>query len=289
MTPFLDKMQYFTADCVQTALSFVKILLFTKFHTDVPLSVTHPKELVVMGNGPSLNGLIEKSPSFWQDKCCLMVNFSACSKQFTVVKPELYVVADPYFWLQPESTERLFGTISQTVTWPMHLFMPVRSRSHKTWQELVAKNPNIFLHFYNTTPVEGFKCITYPLYKKGWGMPRPHNVLIPAIMLGLRMPFERLYLAGAEHSWLSEVMVDDDNTVYYGAKHFYTQQAVQVKARVHNDQSSILFEILYHMYVVFKGYFQIKAYARYLHKEIFNITPNSYIDAFERIKIEPEL
>ena len=43
------------------------------------------------------------------------------------------------------------------------------------------------------------------------------------------------------------------------------------------------------MYVVFKGYFQIKAYARYLHKEIFNITPNSYIDAFERIKIEPEL
>lgn len=286
MIPFLDKLQRFTTDCAQTVLSFVKILLFTKFRTNVPILSSGKRELVIMGNGPSLSDFIEKSPSFWRDKTCLMVNFSACSEQFTVVKPELYLIADPYFWQHQESTERLFNRMVQVVTWPIYLFMPVRSIPYSTWKKIATQNPNIIIHFYNTTPVEGLECITNFLYKKGWGMPRPHNVLIPAIMTGLRMPFQKLYLAGAEHSWLSEVIVDDNNTVYYGAKHFYTNQAVRVKARDHNDKSSKLYEILFHMYIVFKGYFRIKDYARYLQKEIYNITPKSYIDAFERIKVE---
>ncbi|MBQ7824091.1 MAG: hypothetical protein IJ338_07980 [Bacteroidaceae bacterium] len=284
MTPFLDKLQRFTTDCVQTALSFVKIILFSKFRTKVPILTSEKNELVIMGNGPSLSDFIEKSPSFWQNKTCLMVNFSACSEQFTIVKPELYVIADPYFWEQQESTERLFGRMVQTVTWPIHLFMPVRSIPYKTWQKMVKENSNIIVHFYNTTPVEGLECITNFLYKRGWGMPRPHNVLIPAIMTGLRMPFQRLYLAGAEHSWLLEVIVDDDNTLYYESIHYYTKQVVRQKTR-----DSKLYEMMFHMYIVFKGYFRIKDYARYLNKKIYNITPKSYIDAFERIKINSDL
>ena len=39
------------------------------------------------------------------------------------------------------------------------------------------------------------------------------------------------------------------------------------------------------MYVAFKSYFVLDAYARSLSKEIINITPGSYIDAFRRMRI----
>ena len=41
----------------------------------------------------------------------------------------------------------------------------------------------------------------------------PHNVLIPSIAIGLRLPFKKIYLAGADHSWLPEITVTDDNEV----------------------------------------------------------------------------
>lgn len=286
MTPFLDKVQCFATDCVQTALSFVKILLFTKFRTDVPTQFKYPGELVIMGNGPSLGDLIDNHTSFWQDKTCLMVNFSACSEQFEKVKPEVYVVADPNFWLHTLSIERLYKKMASTVTWQMHLFVPARANSYPLWKSYIKDNKNIIVHFHNTTPVEGFDSITNILYKKGWGVPRPHNVLIPAVMLGLRMPFKRLYMGGAEHSWMSQIIVDEDNVVYMNEEHYYHNKAQRSIAREYsNDRSAKLYEILFHQYVVFKGYFRIRKYAEYLHKEVINITPKSYIDAFDRIKI----
>ena len=40
------------------------------------------------------------------------------------------------------------------------------------------------------------------------------------------------------------------------------------------------------MYVAFKSYFVLEAYARRLGKEVINVTPGSYIDAFKRMKYE---
>jgi len=100
---------------------------------------------------------------------------------------------------------------------------------NKEWQPLLAGNPHIKLYVYNTTPIEGFQVFCNWIFRKGWGVPRPHNVLIPSIAMGLRLPFKKIYLAGADHSWLPEITVTDDNVVLMHQKHFYDQNKSQAE------------------------------------------------------------
>lgn len=105
----------------------------------------------------------------------------------------------------------------------MNFFVPARALKNKEWQPMLAGNPNIRLCIYNTTPIEGFQGFCNWIFNRGWGVPRPHNVLIPSIAIGLRLPFRKIYLAGADHSWLPEITVTDDNVVLMHQKHFMTR------------------------------------------------------------------
>lgn len=270
----------------QTLLSVVKIVLQSRGSTALPRTFSNPDELLILANGPSLNRTIEESLPFVQSKTLLAVNFFVTSPLFETVRPELYLIADPLFWIVPEKRVQLFHTLKEKTTWPMTLFVPARARRNKEWRPLLEGNPNIRLCIYNTTPIEGFQWFCNLAFRRGWGVPRPHNVLIPSIAMGLRLPFRTVYLAGADHSWLPEITVKDDNIVLMHQKHFYDQgrsKADTVKQE--NLHSARLHTILYHMYVAFKSYFVLDAYAHSRGKEIINVTPGSYIDAFKRMKI----
>lgn len=270
----------------QTFLSVVKILLQSKWNTSLPTQFSNNEELVILANGPSLNSTVQNSNDFICDKTLLAVNFAVTSPMFEQLKPELYLIADPLFWIVPEKREQLFGTLAEKTTWEMTLFVPYRALKDKMWQPLIAKNQNIKLCIYNTTPIEGFKFFCNFIFKRGYGVPRPHNVLIPSIAIGLRLPFKRIYLAGADHSWLPEVTVTDDNVVLMHQKHFYDQNKSKSETvKQENLKSARLHTILYHMYVAFKSYFVLKDFADTQDKEVINITPNSFIDAFKRMKV----
>lgn len=273
----------------QSFLSVVKILLQSKWNTRLPATFSNPDELLILANGPSLNRTVEEAAHFVKGKTLLAVNFCVTSPIFERLRPELYLIADPLFWIVPEKRALLFGTMAEKTTWDMHFFVPARALKNREWQPLLAGNPHIKLHIYNTTPIEGFQGFCNRIFRRGLGVPRPHNVLIPSIAMGLRMPFRKVYLAGADHSWLPEISVTEDNVVLMHQKHFYDQnqsQAATVKQE--NLHSARLYTILYHMYVAFKSYFVLEAYAQHLGKEIINVTPGSYIDAFKRMKIEGE-
>lgn len=267
----------------QTLLSVVKIVLQSRRPSPLPEAFTHPDELLILANGPSLTRTVSEHRAFLQDKTLLAVNFFVTSPLFEELRPELYLIADPLFWIVPEKRERLFGTLREKTTWPMTLFVPVRARSNQAWRPLLEGNPNLRLCLYNTTPIEGLQGFCNWTFRHGWGVPRPHNVLIPSIAQGLRMPFRKIYLAGADHSWLPEITVTEDNEVLMHQKHFYdqgTSKADTVKQE--NLHSARLHTILYHMYVAFKSYFVLEAYARSRGKEVVNVTPGSYIDAFRK-------
>ncbi|MCD7937890.1 MAG: hypothetical protein LUG98_13625 [Tannerellaceae bacterium] len=270
----------------QTLLSVVKVILFSRWRTSLPDRFSNPEELLILANGPSLNRLIEEHPEFVTGKTLLAVNFSVLSPLYEKLKPELYLIADPLFWIVPEKRQQLFGTLAEKTTWPLHFFIPVRAQVDKEWEPILKQNPHIHIHLYNTTPVEGYKGFCHFLFDRGLGVPRPHNVLIPSIMLGLRLPFKQIYLGGADHSWLPEIRVTDDNVVLVHQKHFYdTRQSRPDKVLMENLESSRLHTILYHMHVAFKAYFIIEEYAHHIGKEVINITPGSYIDAFKRMKV----
>ena len=270
----------------QTLLSVVKIVRQSRRATRLPSDFGGKDELLILANGPSLQQTVEHSPNFVAGKTLLAVNFCVTSPLFERLRPQLYLIADPLFWIVPEKRQQLFGTLAEKTTWDMYLFVPARALKNKEWKPLLAGNPHIRLCIYNTTPIEGFQGFCNWVFRHGWGVPRPHNVLIPSIAIALRLPFRRVYLAGADHSWLPEIRVTDDNVVLMHQKHFYdqgTSQAATVKQE--NLHSARLYTILYHMYVAFKSYFVLDAYARSLGKEVINITPGSYIDAFRRMKV----
>ena len=270
----------------QTFLSIVKIMLQSKFFTRLPSKFSNSEELLILANGPSLNKTITEAESFVKRKTLLAVNFCVTSPMFEALRPELYLIADPLFWIVPEKREQLFGELAKKTSWEMTLFVPMRALKNKEWQPIISQNTNIKLCIYNTTPIEGFQWFCNKVFQKGLGVPRPHNVLIPSIAMGLRLPFKKIYLAGADHSWLPEITVTDENVVLMHQKHFYDQnKSKAATVTQENLNTARLHTILYHMYVAFSSYFVLDAFAQKLKKEIINITPGSYIDAFKRLKV----
>ena len=270
----------------QSLLSVVKIVLQSKLVTRLPGHFSNPDELLILANGPSLKRTVEESADFVRGKTLLAENICVTSPMLEQLKPELYLIADPLFWIVPEKREQLFRTMAEKTTWDMNFLVPARALKNKEWQPLLAGNPHIRLYIYNTTPIEGFQGFCNWIFSKGWGVPRPHNVLIPSIAMGIRLPFKKIYLAGADHSWLPEITVTDDNVVLMHQKHFYDQnKSKAATVTQENLHSARLYTILYHMYVAFKSYFVLEDYARSRGKEVINVTPGSYIDAFKRMKI----
>ncbi|MFZ4454899.1 MAG: hypothetical protein ACOYOT_01630 [Bacteroidales bacterium] len=268
---------------IQTILSIIKIGLFSKPIKNKRIDYKNSEQLLILANGPSLNTTIQNSSDFVHEKTLLAVNFFVSSPSFVNLKPQLYVIADPFFWTNPTQMNKFFTELNAKTSWDLLLFVPSQAFKVNEWEEIIKENNNIKLQKYNSTPIEGGQWFCNLVFKMGFGVPRPHNVLIPSLIIGLNQPFKTIYIAGADHSWLTEISVNDDNQLLMNQKHFYDQdqtKAATVKrrdfsvARIHNT--------LYHMYVAFKSYFVILHYANYLDKKIINVTPGSFIDAFER-------
>ena len=125
----------------QCFLSIVKILLQSKWRTRLPSSFSNPDELLILANGPSLNRTVEDSTDFIKGKTLLAVNFCVSSPMFEHLRPELYLIADPLFWIVPEKRIQLFKTMAEKTTWDMNFFVPARALKNKEWQPLLAGNP----------------------------------------------------------------------------------------------------------------------------------------------------
>lgn len=124
----------------QSFLSVVKILLQSKWHTHLPSSFGNPEELLILANGPSLSRTVQEAPEFIKGKTLLAVNFCATSPMFEQLRPEIYLIADPLFWIVPEKRVQLFQTLAEKITWPMNFFVPARAlktrNGSRCWQAI---------------------------------------------------------------------------------------------------------------------------------------------------------
>lgn len=239
-------------------------------------------ELVILGNGPSLRHTIDTRLTEIMCRKRLAVNFAANAPEFSILRPDFYVLADGHFFTGAASdpnVERLMKNLYDTA-WPMTIFVPCRMV--KRLRALFNGNNNISVRGFNLTPAEGTAAITHILYATGMAMPRPRNVLIPSIMIGIRMGFKRIWLCGADHTWSRTLGVDDDNRVISVQPHFYRDSASEQK-RVNSEYAGYhLHHILKSLYIAFRSYHMIAAYASTENVEIINATPGSMIDAFPR-------
>ena len=63
---------------------------------------------------------------------------------FERLRPELYLIADPLFWIVPEKRVQLFKTMAEKTTWDMNFFVPARALKDKDWPVILISN-SIFI------------------------------------------------------------------------------------------------------------------------------------------------
>lgn len=243
-------------------------------------SAPKDKALVVMGNGPSLRQTIDGHADWLRTHDLLAVNFAANTPDFFLLRPSLYVLADPHFFLNVASdanVERLWENIAHA-DWQFTLWVSAKMAKKIP----VALPNNIKIKKFNLTPGDGTSPLLHRLYDMGMAMPRPRNVLIPSIMVGIREGYKEIYLCGADHTWTRTLSVDDENHVVSIQPHFYKDSGKELKRVATEYKNLHLHDVLGSMTIAFRSYFDVQAYARRRGVRILNATPGSMIDAFPR-------
>lgn len=276
----------FLNSAAASAATLLKVALMSRHPSAPPADSDDTHRIIVMGNGPSLRSVIDGHLPWLRSTPAMGVNFAANAPEFRQIVPSRYILADPHFFdglRSDPNVERLWKNLA-SVDWDMTLHLPA---SVKGRHDLLGRLPKcVATAFYNLTPGEGWAALTHPLFRAGLAMPRPRNVLIPAIMEAIRAGYGSIILVGADHSWSRTLDVDDRNRVISVQPHFY-KDSEQEQRRVDSEYAGYhLHDILHSLTVAFRSYHQIKSYATSRGVEILNATPGSMIDAFDRVAIE---
>ena len=276
-----DKISSWVANMSSSLKSVVKLML--KSHRCSIKSVAGSDDsIIIMGNGPSLNDTIANHFKTLTSTPTLAVNFAANAPQFIDLKPRYYVLADPHFFVAKDNVNvaKLMDNLSK-VDWSMTLFVPFEAKK----QGFSIQNDNVKIEYFNFLAVEGFKWLENWAYSSGRGMPRPRNVLIPSIMIAMKLGYGNVYITGADHSWTKTLSVNERNEVVSIQPHFYKEDENEEK-RIKVDYLKYpLHQIVHSFYVAFKAYHDIQRYALNRGVNIYNATPESFIDAFPRKSI----
>lgn len=242
------------------------------------------RPLYIMGNGPSLRTNLDNNLELLERSDTLAVNFAANTPEFRIVRPKYYVLADPHFFrnISDKNVAALLESL-KAVDWRMTLFVPAKSRRSVA---RMIDNPMVSVEGFNFLAAEGWKWLEQFMFRLRLGMPRPRNVLIPSIMIGIWLGYKKIYILGADHSWLKTLDVDSDNRVVSVQPHFYKEDSHEVE-RINRTYLDLkLHQVLESMTISFASYHKINAYASRCGITIINATPGSFIDAFPRGSIE---
>jgi len=250
-------------------------------------------EIFILGTGPSLANQYAEIGDKLISSITMSVNGFPLSDMFEQIKPNYFIVCSPGFYndqavdYNVDVRKKIISNLIKKTQWPLTFFIPAKSKKNKSFIQKIESNKNITLSYYNTTPAEGLSGINKFFFKTGLGSPRPHNVLIPSILQSINSGFKKLYLLGADHSWLPLLSVNQKNEVLLNQKHFYDADTSKSRQMHKNEGQGNrhLHEVLEKFQLSFKGYHELNAYAESQRAKIYNLTEGSFIDAFEKIDI----
>lgn len=279
----------FITQSVNTFLSVLKILVQSKFGLKLPKAESD--RCIVLANGPSLKTSLEKHPELFKQNPLICVNTFAVTAEFESLKPQYYVMLDPFLWdIKNESNLKTFKNLEEKTSWKLHLLIPQHAMNNPIFQDLKNKNSNIVLTPFNYTVFKGFSGIAHWFYNKNLAMPQSLNVTITALFLGVNLGYKEIYLVGADHTWHENLHMSDENILHTKVTHFYENDS-EIKlvpyyisgiAENGTRKAHEFFDIWSR---TFYGYQLINDYAIDHNCSILNASEVSFIDAFKRIKL----
>ena len=275
---------------IKTLVSLTKILISSNFF--LKKRYTLKSDIYILGNGPSLNKTLDLYRDQLKISTLMCVNGFSQTKEFIVLKPKYFIINAPEFYTNTTDSnskirEKTLSSLIGKTTWNLILFLPADSKKNKEFIQRIKKNNFIEIYYFNKTPVDGLNLINSFLYAKGLGSPRPHNVLISGILQAINVGFNNIYLLGADHSWLPLISVNQLNETLINQKHFYDLNTSKPKTMHKGGHGKRkLHEVLEKFYFSFRSYHQLQEFASKSKTSIINLTENSFIDAFKKIKSE---
>jgi hypothetical protein len=265
------------------------------------------KEILILGNGPSLNAqwmdIDQKRP----DLELMVVNKFSLSSKFSELKPEHYVLLDGAFFNFEEAVfqnpslhplvkiKPIWANLQKEINdawvnimnadWPITIWIPYIYRNSIMIAHL--KERGVKFQFFNYVVVKGFSLNV--LFRNKLGMPQSQNVINAAIALSIWMKPENIYLAGLDHTFHLGIEIDDDNFLWDAGSHFYTEGGVKTRQKLININTHAkitmkdLFSSLSKVHVAYE---LLSRLAELNKSKIWNITEGGFVDAFQRKKIK---
>lgn len=287
-----ETFEAFVKNIYESLVSIIKILVLSKFGISLPKA--NENACAVLGNGPSLKESLIKSKDFFLKHPLFCVNLFPSAPEFGELKPGNLIWLDSGFYIY-ESMEELYlkrpdigKTIDDLISktfWPLNLYIPEISSKATYLKDLSTKNQNISIQYYNYTIVKGFPSFENFFFKRNLGMPACENVLGASLFLAINAGFKNIYLFGADHSWIENIRVNENNETITSFTHFYTNKEEVIEKKVKfpgSDKSATMVDIFKSYLKTFKLYYILDRYSKSRGTKIYNASAFSYIDVFER-------
>ncbi len=272
----------------QSIVALFKVIVLSKKVDFNKITKQHNK-LIILGNGPSLNAMLNDYGQYLNNADVMCVNHFPKTEHFQTIKPKYLIASAPDLWLDNidekfvKGSKELFSYMNKKTTWPLYFFFPFEAMKHKRWYEQIKENENIQVINYNNIGIDGFSFVRKILFNTKRAMPRPHNIIVPALMMAIFLRYKEVSLWGTDHSQIKEISVDMNNNALLNQKHFYDLYTSKPETLDKRGMGSRkVHEILFKFMTAFRSYFSINEYAIYKNVKIYNETKNSLIDAFDR-------
>jgi len=261
------------------------------------IQIEEGEECVILGNGPSLKESLSDNKvfDFIKNKKKFCVNNSVLTEEFQQLKPDYIIFMDPYFWdnkvIEPFLSKYLkMAEILSNVDWKIKIFLPSAASSWNFFIDVPQKNNNVEIIYINIKFRENYpEELKFLEYRQNKSMPRVQNVLVACIYAAINIGFKNTYIFGADHSWQENMYIDDNNIPYVCDVHYFEDKNNATILPFYKDgectqifdMAELFMAFSYH----FAAYKELERYAYYMGKKIYNASAKSFIDAFERIKV----
>lgn len=247
--------------------------------------------LVVIGNGPSLNETMNVSFEKIVTKDCIVVNGFCKTDYYERVRPPLYLLADPSFFVDNyEASDRVdakgvLDNLIKKTAWDVYLIVPY-SAKNSPFIKIVQSNSFIHVIYYNDKNlISDSNRTKFELWDENLIAPPAQTCLNTCIWLGIFQRYKCIYLIGADTSWMELLHVDQEtNQVYTIETHFYEKKKIYLYDESKDGVPQKLHQELDCISRALACYWELRNYANYAGVKVYNSSTYSLIDAFERKK-----
>lgn len=244
--------------------------------------------LYILGNGPSLSESINKITNQLKIHDCIVVNNFCNTELFDEIKPKFYVIADPSNLGQLENlSESLkLETLKiadklKSITWDMSFICPDFSQSGYL-VNILKNNPHINIFFYNTQNVSKYDDLMHD-WAENRISPPAQTVLNTCVYLGIFLKYKEIDILGMDLSWHEDLELDQKtNELFIVDKHFYGTKKRFATLDVNGIKPAHVHEYLQCSVNALKSFWDLKVFAEYQNVKVYNLSPHSWVDAFDR-------